>query len=561
VVKHLFCILILSLLASQSFAVAFDASVDRANIGEGESLMLTLRYNSNVLSGDPDLSPLGQQFTVINQQRKNSFQYINGRSESWTVWSIALSPKRKGNLVLPSIEFKGERTKPIQIMVSKLDPSLQNQQKDVFFHTETDIKTSYVQGQIVYSEKLYFAVPLDNSQLNEVEVEDAVVQALGETKQYRTQLNGRSFDVYERRYVIFAQTSGDLIIPGPRYTGEISNGRWRPGRPISISHPPIRIQVLPQPANYPQQSTWLPAKNVSINYKWLGNTKSLKQGEPITLALTLKAQGLGAAQLPKLTLSDVPQLKYYPEQPQNQDINDDNGITGIISQNIAIVVTRNGDVRLPEIRIPWFDIKAGRIEYAVMPAQTLTVSGAAVSTQPNNNNAQSSIENIQSNAQSNDASESSDGLIATTQQGNSEKLWPVLSLIFMLLWLITSYFLWKKHQAKPDENNQEHNKQLSSSAQLKHIKQACRANDATAARQAIIEWAQTQGFTQTVTLEQVATINNSKELKQALQELDYTLYSPHGNSAWQGEYLWQLIRNIKPNKDNTSSPLQPLYPS
>jgi hypothetical protein len=560
VVKHLFCILILSLLARQSYAVAFEASVDRANIGEGESLMLTLRYNSNVFTGDPDLSPLEQQFTIINQQRKNSFQYINGQSESWTVWSVALSPKRKGNLVLPSIEYKGERTKPIQIMVSKLDPSLQNQQQDVFFHTETDVKTSYVQGQIVYSEKLYFAVPLDNSQLSDVEVEDAVVQPLGETKQYRTQLNGRSFDVYERRYVIFAQTSGELIIPGPRYTGEISNGRWRAGRPVSISQPPIRIQVLPQPANYPQTSTWLPAQNVSLNYRWLGNTHDLKQGEPITLALTLKAKGLSAAQLPKLVLNDVPQLKYYPEQAQSQDINDDNGITGIVSQNIAIVVTKNGDVRLPEIRIPWFDIKAGRIEYAIMPAQTLTVSGA-ITTPQNTINEQTQSNDI--NNDDTDQTHSNEMSVALNPapQSNTAKLWPVLSLIFMLLWLITSYFLWKKHQLVPTDTQQDKTKQLNLSARLKQIKHACRANDAKAARQAIIAWAHAQGFVSVASLEQVATLIDSIEFKQALQELDYTLYSSTGNSAWQGEFLWQLIRNYKPAKENTASSLQPLYPS
>jgi hypothetical protein len=554
-VRHFFCIIFFSLLASQSFAVAFEASVDRANIGEGESLMLTLRYNSNVFSGDPDLSPLEQQFNIINQQRKNSFQYINGKSESWTVWTVSLSPKRKGNLVLPSITYNGERTKPIQINVSKLDPSLQNQQQDVFFHAETDIKTSYVQGQIVYSEKLYFSVPLDNSQLNDVVVEDAVVQPLGETKQYRTQLNGRSFDVFERRFVIFAQTSGDLIIPGPRYTGEVSNGRWRPGRPISISHPPTRIQVLPQPANYPQSSTWLPAKNLTLDYKWLGDIKNLNQGEPITLALTLKAEGLSAAQLPKLALGEVPQLKYYPEQAQSQDINDDNGITSIVSQNIAVVVTQSGEVRLPEIRIPWFDIKAGRIEYAVMPAQTLKIAGDFKPKSLSNNPAVPT-----SDSQSIQREEITPELPITSQANTTAKFWPVLSLIFMLLWLITSYLLWRKYQEPANVEDNEKTQQ-SLQGNLKQIKTACRNNDAKAAREAILNWARAQGLTNITGLEQVASLDDSREFIQALQELDYTLYSSSGNSAWQGEHLWQLIRSIKPAKAHISSPLQPLYPS
>lgn len=555
-VKHFFCIVFLSLLASQSFAVAFEASVDRTNIGEGESLMLTLRYNSNVFSGDPDLSPLEQQFNIINQQRKNSFQYINGKSESWTVWTVALTPKRKGNLVLPSIEYKGERTKPIQITVSKLDPSLQDQQKDVFFHTETDIKTSYVQGQIVYSEKLYFSVPLDNGHLNEVEVEDAVVKPIGKTKKYRTQLNGRSFDVFERRYVIFPQTSGELIIPGPRYTGEISHGRWRPGQPISISHPPIRIQVLPQPASYPQSSTWLPAKSIALDYKWLGDIKNLKQGEPITLALTLKAEGLSAAQLPKLTLQDVPQLKYYPEQAQSQDISHDNGTTGIISQNIAVVATQSGQVQLPEIRIPWFDIKVGRIEYAVMPAQTLKVAGTVKpQTQPSS---PSSTPSEDSTAQMEPVAPEQT-LVSTN--GQTAKFWPVLTLVFMLLWLITSYLLWRKHQ-EPNELAEKETTQPALTGSLKEIKKACRNNDAKAARAAILNWAHAQGLKNVTGLEQVATLGEGDELKQALAELDYTLYSSSGNSAWQGEHLWQIIRHIKPvENDKASTALQPLYPS
>ena len=555
VIRFLSCLL-LTLITSHAFAVTFEASVDRTSIGEGESLMLTLRYNSNLLSGEPDLSPLEQQFTVANRQRKNSFQYINGRSESWTIWTITLIPKRKGNLVIPSIQFKNESTKPIQIVVSKLDPSLTKQDKDVFFVTEADIKTGYVQSQIVYSEKLYFSVPLDNSQLNEVEVEDAVVQPLGETKQYRTTLNGRSFDVYERRFVIFPQVSGELVIPGPRYSGEISNGRWRPGRPISVSHPPLRIQVLPQPASYPQNASWLPAKDVKLDFRWLGDITQLNQGEPITLALTLTAQGLSAAQLPKLDLPESKGLKYYPEQTQTNDVANDSGITGIASQNIAVVVNKNGTVRLPEVRIPWFNIESGRVEYATMPGQTLKVSGESTQpVQPNTTN---------DTSMSSDLSEPethSDIVPVANDSEHSINYWPVVSLVFMLLWLITGYILWRQIQNKGNVESEVTSRQKNISGSLKAIKQACRNNDANQARATIVAWAQAQGHEHITRLDQVAQLNNDASLKQALQELDYTLYSPNGNSAWQGEYLWQLIRNIESKPDSSHAPLAPLYPN
>ena len=101
-VKQFLFFLFFSLFISSSWAVTFESSVDRSQIGEGESLVLTVRYNSNTLTGNPDFSPLKQQFDIINQQRKSSFQFINGQSESWTVWTLALIPKRIGNLVTVS---------------------------------------------------------------------------------------------------------------------------------------------------------------------------------------------------------------------------------------------------------------------------------------------------------------------------------------------------------------------------------------------------------------------------------------------------------------------------
>lgn len=554
-VRHILLLIILSMFTTFAWAATFEASVDRATVSEGDAIILTLQYNNNVVRGNPDLAPLNQQFDVINSNRKNSFQYINGKSESWTIWTVTLVPKRKGNLVIPSIEFEGERTKPIQINVTKVDPNIAQQDKEVFFHTETDVNTSYVQEQIVYTEKLYFSVPLDNHDLSEVAIEDAVLQRLGEARQYRTQLNGKTYEVYERRYVIFPQVSGELIIPGPRYSGEINNGRWRPGRPISVSRPPLRLQVLPQPANYPQ-ATWLPAKNVELNAKWLGNTQNVNIGEPITLSLELQAKGLTSAQLPKIELPDVFGLKYYPEQAQKQESTSDTGITGSVTQNIAVVATKGGKVSLPEIRIPWFNIDLGRVEYATLPTQTLTVVGSA----PKPKIDQNPVETPSSEPAS-EVNENTDSSITYADQAPASKFWPVISLIFMLLWLVTSYLLWRQTQRPSKNEEQEASKQVKLNGVLKDIKKACRNNDAKQAREAILAWIHAQGYRDIISLQQVAQLYPTAELKQALQELDYTLYSSSGNSAWQGENLWQLIRNIKPDNTNEASPLQPLYPS
>ena len=535
--------------AQVGLAETLESTVDRTQVAEGESIILTLRYNSNVFSGNPDFSPLKQQFDIINTGRKNNFQYINGKSESSTIWTIALIPKRKGNLVLPSLSFKGETSKPIQIMVSKVNDAIKNQQKDVFFHTEVDVKTAYVQGQVLYTEKLYFSVPLENSQLGEVAVDEAMVESLGEIKHYQTQLNGRSFEVYERKSLIFPQTSGEMIIPGPIYSGEISNGRWRGGRPIRISHPPITIPVLPKPSSYPN-GTWLPAKDVKLDYKWQGNIESLNVGEPVTLELTMTAKGLTSAQLPNLELQKVKGLKYYPDQAQTSDSADNTGVIGKRTQSIAVVPNKAGSLTLPEVRIPWWNTHHGKLEYAVLPAQRLTAFSSGQSKQ-------SQIpEQIEEEAAS-DASEAAP-LNTAIEAQNNQLIWPMISGLFALLWLVTlALWMRNRHQSidVPLDNFEK------PAANLKSIKQACRNNQPEAARAAILSWAQQEWRIPFASLSQASDYISDTTLKTALQELDYTLYSQVGNSAWQGEYLWQLFKAYKPGQDSSTSALPSLYPT
>ncbi len=556
-VNRIFIFLSLWFFVQTSYAVVFEATVDRNQVAQGESLLLTVRYNNNSLTGNPDFSPLKQQFDIIDQKRKSSFQFMNGKSESWTIWNIALIPKRLGNLVIPSLHYKGEASKPIQVMVKKLSKDLQSKQQDVFFDTQVDLKTAYVQGQILYTEKLYFSVALDNSQLTEVQVDEALVQALGETKNYRTQINGRSFEVYERQFVIFPQVSGEMIIPGPRYTGEIDNGRWRAGKPIRVTHPPLKVTVLPKPALYPQ-GTWLPAKALSLDYKWSADPQSLTTGEPVTLQLDLMAQGLSQAQLPAITLPKVKGLKYYPDQATTQDHSHNQGITGQRSQSIAIVPTQAGSITLPEIRLPWWNIKLGRVEYAVIPAQRLTAFNGQQIQKPTQTIEQPTMQPVLPVPEQ-----------TTSPATQTDSLmWQTISLVLFILAFIF-FYLWLKlklqnqHIGHEASSTQQTAGSASNPSNLKAIKKACRQNDPKQARLAILSWAKTQNLASTssnISLSRLAKQVDDQSLCYALQELDNTLYSPIPNDAWQGEYLWQLIKSLSFSAATTKEALKPLYP-
>lgn len=531
-----------------SLAAGLNADVDRTRISENESLNLTLRTDEQV-GRDPDLTPLEQHWEIANSQRSSQFRMVNGQSSSWTQWTITLIPKRSGNLQIPSLEYAGQRSSPINIVVEKGTSNASSANQDVFFETSTDVNKTYVQGQIIYTEKLFFAVPLDNHKLSDVQVADAAVQPLGNIRQYQTRLNGRLFNVFERQFAIFPQTSGELIIPGPRYYGEINQGLWQPGRPVRVSHAPITLRVLAKPAEYPD-ATWLPASNLVIDSQISGDLNNMHTGEPVTLNITLKISGQNASQLPEIKLPEVPDLKYYPDQGASQDNNDASGIIGQRSQSIAILAAKPGRYTIPEIKIPWWNVKTERLEYARIAPQTLKVNKAG-------NNTALTL-GPDENTQQADTADNN----GTPAQNPDVLPWQIATLCFALLWLSTLLWLWLHRDAGRKTTNTPTPAKVTDNAQTsahQALKNACRINNPAAARTALLQWGREQFASPLQSLHELAE-KTGGQLGLAIRELDYTLFAGQNNSAWQGEQLWQVFKQYQPNNQQPSQALPDLYP-
>ena len=144
-------IVLLALLPAGARA-AFVASVDRQVIDENDVVVLELRRDAQVFVGSPDLSALDDDFEVLGTQRASQFTILGGRTRSVTTWTVTLQPKRRGTLVIPSIEYDGERTDPITITVTQpTAQELEALRRTVFFETELDVDESWVQQQLRYT--------------------------------------------------------------------------------------------------------------------------------------------------------------------------------------------------------------------------------------------------------------------------------------------------------------------------------------------------------------------------------------------------------------------------
>ena len=104
------------LASTVTLADTLTASVDRNQLGKGETLELLIQFDGQTTS-DPDFAPLNGDFEVLSRQKKNKFSLMNGSSTSYTEWRLQLLPKRTGKLQIPSLSFKGVVSTPITLQV------------------------------------------------------------------------------------------------------------------------------------------------------------------------------------------------------------------------------------------------------------------------------------------------------------------------------------------------------------------------------------------------------------------------------------------------------------
>lgn len=555
-----FLLFSLILLARPALATGFSASVDRKQISEQDTFTLILRYEAQAGFSSPDLDPLQQDFQVLNQQRSNQFRSINGKTESFTEWTLTLTPKRTGQLTIPALAYDGEHSDPISIQVSQVTDDVKAQQEKEFFF---DISISqqphyYVQGQILYTEKLYFSVNHDNASLSEFQVTDARVQPLGDVRQYTTVINGQRFGVYERRYAIFPEVSGELVIPGQRFNAIVNNpyDRWSRGRQAAVVSKPIRLQILPIPDNYPQ-APWLPAAGLQLTESFSADLDNWRAGEPVTRTITVTARGLPGSQLPAVPLPAIDQLRYYPDQTQQNEEATEDGLNGTSVQTMALVPTRAGQLVLPEIRIPWWNSREGKIEYAVLPAHSAEIQPAR------NSRAAADNPSVAGADRSQQTAPLSAALPGPREPGYIALWWWLLLGLSLLLNLLLALLLIRRRRQQPASEAEDAAPQLSSPAAWKALTQACRGQDAAAIHQALLQWANASALSAQplVNLHQLAACYSEPAVKAALAELDAELFSGHRNSACNGQNLLALLKQHKPLAAAASTAKPALYPA
>ncbi|PLX81677.1 MAG: hypothetical protein C0617_16430 [Desulfuromonas sp.] len=555
--------LLVTLLSSAgiSWAGHVRAWVDRNPVGLDESFRLILEADGS-MDAAPDFAPLERDFEILGQNQSSSFSFVNGSASSKKTWTLTLMAKAAGDFRIPSIPFGSDPSPALSLSVNATPRSAQAQrQADLFLEVEAEPKTARVQQQILYVVRLLRAVDLGEATLSEPAVGgmEAVVEKLGEDRSYETMRDGRRFLVIERRYALFPQQSGTLSVEPILFEGRIASRRRSMLDPFAAGGPVRRlrsegvsVEVQPVPAGAPG-GLWLPAKKITLAEEWPQDPPAFKAGEPVTRTLTLVAEGLTAAQVPDLAMTEVAGIKQYPDRPTLENREGVSGIVGVRQEKIALVPTGPGRFVLPAVEVPWWNVDSDRLETARLPERAIEVAAASAVAKP------PAITPETPTAAATQASEPPSTQVSVP---SADPFWKILCLILGFGWAGTAlaWILFRRRGRKPAVERE--SPVPRAGRHRGRLKEACRRADPAMAKETLLAWglARFPGAPPT-SLGQLSGLCPSP-LKEEIESLNAALYG-RGGERWEGQGLWEAFSKDKTEKGKArrgrGSALEPLY--
>lgn len=538
----------LALLAARAVVaqdLSVQASVDRQTVRDNESFTYIVRAEGS-LRAEPEMQPLEQEFEVLQRTSNARIQIVNGRTEQVTEWTFQLMPKATGRFTLPPVRVGDAWTNAVELEVLPAD-SGGSAPADIFMEIETEPSTVYVQSQLVYTLRLFVGVSTGRATLTPPEVSgEAIVERLGEDRQYQTARGDRTFIVRERRYAIFPQQAGPLTIGPATFEAMVipDRGFSRVQRFRSGS-----VDLTVQPAVPPPptmaDAVWLPARRVALSERWSDDAQELPLGIPRTRTITIEADGLLDTQLPEVRFAALDGIKQYADQPELEREVTAEGLRARRVERFAVIAQAAGSIEMPGLELPWWNVAEKRWEVARLEPRTIVVlPGAEPAT---------------------DSADAAEPEPAAELAAESIDSWAVTSAALATGWLATVLLWWRSHvrgaRARP-ARAKERPRRRSNRRLLKRLRAACAAHDPDAARSVLLQWAELR-FPEAPprSLGALAAVLPDGVAREVL-ELEAHIYGA-ADASWHGQQLAESLAALdsvrRPRGDTKADALLPLY--
>ena len=555
-------------ICSDAYAAQVRAWLDRSSMQLGETVTLNVEVSDNTSASQPDFSALQQDFNLLGTQSSTSMNIVNGTATSKLLWAVGLEPKHAGALTIAALSVAGAQTQPLTLTVSPASAASGKAGDDLFLDVDVNPKSPYVQQQVRVTVKLYYALNLTDGNLEDPHGDGLNARKLGQDASYTADVEGRRYRVLERHYALTSEKSGTatmapIVFRGHAVNPNDINSFFTRGRAVTAQAPGTTLDVRPRPPNSGTDA-WLPAQSLTLTAEGVDASTQAHVGEPLTLTLRVKVQGLGFEQLPELKLPKIDGADIYPDKEATANRDDGTWLYGERTRKFAIVPNHTGKLTIPPLSLSWWDAAHDRAASAELPATSVdVVAGTAQGAASNATNS--------TRGQNDGAGKSALPPELIPDVGTSAP-WRTIAIVALGLWLLTmaAWIAWAVARRKavftagPAHATLRPLGAAATAGTRKSFADACKRNDASAIARALLAWARSEGSTAR-TLGELAPALGDEAQRASLGELERSLYAP-GADAFNGERIAAAFRGGLAFVSNTNakaevaSPLPPLYP-
>lgn len=580
-----------------------EARIDRSTIGLGESVQLLLRYRGSRPS-TPDLSLLEDDFEILDAGQSSRTSIVNGVQDRSFDWRITLAPRREGTLSIPAFRMGGESSGPLELTVvaagaGGATAAGMRSDAPVRVDVEVDNAEPYVQGEVTVTARITLDESVREGALADPALAGAIVERLGEDTSFRTEVDGKPYTVVERRYAVFPQASGEVVIPPLVFEGTqraAAGGRrsaardpfddffgsdpfgsssfgssmmgslFQRGQRIRAQSDPVRLHVQPRPDS--TAGAWfLPAQHVELFEEWSPEPPVFRSGEQVVRTLGISAVGLSGDQLPDLSLPELDGAKQYPGVGADRTFTDDGETVAVRVVDVAMLPTRAGELTLPALELEWWDTGSDTARTARLPERTVQVLPAAGTLADARSQAHAPDDAPTTAAPGADQAVGDD---SPPSGGVGWQAWlPLLTVTALCGLAIGIGALRSSRRRAPADDDDDLRGPRPVDVQVgpseRSLREACRAGDAAAAARALVQAGRARHPALDIhNLGDLAAALSHGALTRAIDELSSAAYAPEG-SAWNGASLWTAWTRFKRRTPGPAhgpvDALPELYPS
>ena len=419
-VKNILVILIslFCFIVADAAKVSMQVEMPRGKrgIGVGDTFWISVKLTDIESKLSQPSNVPGAKLVYFSQTGHSSQSTIvNGNFSHTTsvTYTMTLKAEKEGNFKFGPLTVDGIKSNTVSYSIGKKDTSLsqsggqssssqddQNGPKFIgkgddklFLRANVSKTSAFEQEALVYTIKLYssyagvkFAGATSAPTFDGFVIEESKINTI--QMDYET-YNGKTYATAEiARYIIFPQTTGDLIVLGNTYTISVNSqeyykdpdwGHLTINRPVNLNVKPNDLIVKVKPLPSPRPANFSGGVGEFEIKSELQNSK-LKTNHAASIVYSISGSGnLKYLKLPDLNNIFPSQLEVYsPSVKENISVNSNNTV-GDISFDYSFMPLEEGEYAIPSVELVYFNPSTGKYETKQAKGYNVEVTKGEVS--------------------------------------------------------------------------------------------------------------------------------------------------------------------------------------